>query len=420
MNKILHFFLTLICLIAFTNISAQNRNIIGLLNKYYYPGCGDNDPVFSVAAKLNAGYDYGTDWYYGGNTGWITPYYTSGTNGCGDILMFNVTNVSATQATYKWKSSDEDYCCAWYCDHNSNSCVSGEREDAFNFSNNPEGAKSNSCHNQNLAFADSTIFSAGTDNKLTKRNSLPLFNLAWIENYFWDGRVKELEDVFLFPITDHNEMNLDTTTLLNRLRSNKEYSTYFINAFGSSTINYPLFKMALAQYLRTLISYDTPIDSTYKIALNYMKEGHSQEEAIQYIFGFSKKTTQILSFCERCHSTITYGNNMLSNNGLDKIYEDIGRAEITHIDEDIGLFKVPSFRNLMFTAPYMHDGRFNTIEEVIEHYNSGIENCKNLDPILKDEKGNPIRLNLSENEKKEIISFIKLLSDNRFINNNKF
>ena len=278
----------------------------------------------------------------------------------------------------------------------------------------------NSCHNQNFAFADSTILSVGTSNKLTKRNSMPLFNLAWIDNFFWDGRVKSLEDVFLFPITDHNEMDLDTTTLMNRIKSDNEYSILLLKAFGVKTINYSLFKMALAQYIRTLVSYDTPIDSSYKIALKYMNEGHSQEEAVQYIFGLSKKTTQVLSFCEQCHSTITYGNNKFSNNGLDSIYTDIGRAEITNKDEDIGLFKVPSFRNLTFTAPYMHDGRFKTIEEVIEHYNTGIENCKNLDTKLKDEKGNPIRLNLSENEKKEIISFIKLLSDNRFINNNKF
>jgi hypothetical protein len=132
----------LVLLLVFSFDSFAQRNVIGLLNKYNYPGCGDNDPVFSVAAKLGSG-SYTSDLYfYGGNIGWITPYYTGGTNGCGSILIFNTCNTNETQTTYKWKSSDEDNAFSYYCDHNSNSCVATERTDAFTFTNNTEGALS--------------------------------------------------------------------------------------------------------------------------------------------------------------------------------------------------------------------------------------------------------------------------------------
>ncbi|MEN9447431.1 MAG: hypothetical protein RJA25_721, partial [Bacteroidota bacterium] len=115
-------------------IFSQNRNVIGLLNLYNYPGCGDNDPVFSVAAKLGSGSYNSDQYFYGGYTGWIVPYYTGGSDGCGSILMFNSCSTTETQATYQWKSSDED-AAIYFCNHNSNSCNSGVRTDVFTFTN---------------------------------------------------------------------------------------------------------------------------------------------------------------------------------------------------------------------------------------------------------------------------------------------
>lgn len=273
-----------------------------------------------------------------------------------------------------------------------------------------------SCHIQDCAFAEGKRFSSGIHDSILNRNSMPLFNLAWVEKYFWDGRADKLESAVMFPILAHNEMSCDTVMLIKNLNADKEYKNYLSVAFGVNEFTMDFVRKSLAQYLRSLTSYNTTIDNSYYDASTYMKQGHSQEEAVRHLFGLSQRTTQVLSLCEKCHSTITYGNNKMKNNGLSMEYTDKGLYNITKLSGDEGVFKVPSFRNVFFTAPYMHDGRFSSLEEVIEHYNSGIQPYKNLDPILKDSLGNPIRLNLTELEKNELITFFKLLSDTNFIN----
>jgi cytochrome c peroxidase len=195
-------------------------------------------------------------------------------------------------------------------------------------------------------------------------------------------------------------MSADTSQIIKRISSDRAYISMFYKAFDSEKVSMSKIRMALAQFLRSITSFDTRIDQSYKQASEYMNKGHSQAETVKYLFGFSDKTISVLSMCERCHSTITYGNIKMKNNGLDLQYQDIGLAKLTSKKEDIGVFKAPSFRNLKYTAPYMHDGRFKTLEEVIEHYNNGILPHENLDPILKDSLGNPIKLGLGELEKK--------------------
>lgn len=276
-----------------------------------------------------------------------------------------------------------------------------------------------SCHSQENAFSENKRFSTGIHDSILTRNSMPLFNLAWVDRYFWDGRARTIEEAVMFPILAHNEMNCDTLALLSELNTNVYYKQHIKNAFNTEVYTMDIIRKSLAQYLRTLTSFNTPIDNSYIKASEYMKLGHSQEEAVRYIFGLSKRTTEILTLCESCHSTITYGNNKMKNNGLDFVAKDNGLYNITYSNSDKGLFKVPSFRNIYYTAPYMHDGRFNTLEEVIEHYNSGIKPHENLDESLKDSLGNPIKLHLSDIEKKELITFFKLLSDTSFITTKK-
>lgn len=279
-----------------------------------------------------------------------------------------------------------------------------------------------SCHDQQHAFAESRKLSQGIGGQQVNRNSMPLFNLAWVDRYFWDGRAASLEEAVNFPITAHNEMNADTLQLVNRLGRSATFRRKFYEAFGSAEIRYVLVRKALAQYLRSLTSYQTPLDRMYPIVSELMAKGMDQPQIMQQQFGFSDRTIEVLQLCETCHSNITYGNNKMRNNGLDvSNTADIGYAIVSGKKEDEGLFKAPSFRNVLFSGPYMHDGRFATLEEVLEHYNSGIQPNPNLSPELKDANGDPLRLNLGEREKKELLYFLTtLMSDSSFITNKKY
>ncbi len=279
-----------------------------------------------------------------------------------------------------------------------------------------------SCHDQEKAFAESRTTSEGIDGQKVNRNSMPLFNLAWVDRFFWDGRAASLEEAVNFPITAHNEMDSDTNRLVQRLNRSARFRRQFYAAFGIEEVRYVHVRMALAQYLRSITSYASPLDRMYPIVSELMAQGLSQPQIMQREFGFSDKTIQTLQLCETCHSNITYGNNKMKNNGLDLSNAgDIGFAVVSGKKTDEGLFKAPSFRNVAFSGPYMHDGRFATLEEVLEHYNSGIQPNPNLSEELRDEAGNPVRLDLGEREKKEILFFLtRLMSDTSFITNKQY
>lgn len=276
------------------------------------------------------------------------------------------------------------------------------------------------CHNPANYFTDTKELSHGIGGRKAKRNAMPLFNMAWVDNFFWDGRVHTLEDVIRFPLTDTNEMGKQPDVLLQELTESAEYPALYQTAFGSREVTLQRTYRALAQYLRSITSFKAPLDSLYPIASALMKNEHiSQPETMRRLFGFSAKTIQTLDLCEKCHSNITYGNNVMRNNGLDQTNEtDKGMGGISGIKTEEGLFKAPSFRNLIFTGPYMHDGRFASLEEVLEHYNSGIKANPNLDPILKDGNGQPLRLNLSPKDKEEILYFLRTLMTDKQLSYN--
>lgn len=255
-----------------------------------------------------------------------------------------------------------------------------------------------SCHKQSFAFADAGLaLSVGIEGRLGPRNSPPIFNLAWHPNFMWDGGINHLEIMPLAPITNHLEMGDTLPNVINKLRQHPDYPKLFKNAFGKEQIDDQQLFWALAQFMANVVSADSKFDSFYlgKSSLN------SNESAGYLLFQ---------THCQSCHTAPLFSNFSFQNNGLDSIFNDAGRYGITLNDADKGKFKVPSLRNIELTGPFMHDGRFGTLEEVLEHYSEGIKQSSTLSAELT--IGG---LNLSQAEKNDIIAFLKTLTDYEFI-----
>ncbi|MCW3071832.1 MAG: hypothetical protein JWO44_1722 [Bacteroidetes bacterium] len=274
------------------------------------------------------------------------------------------------------------------------------------------------CHNQERAFSDSQHeFSTGVNKGITSRNAMPLFNLAWHPSFFYDGRAGTLEDQVSHPITAKNEMNMDWSLLLTRLNANKLYVTKFREVYGSGKIDSTMVKNVLAQFLRTLISHESKFDQV---------QAAKRKFSTQEFNGFRLMNNQTRGDCLHCHPTD--GNGLIttlkfSDNGLDEAYspedyKDKGRGGVTGNVKDNGKFMIPSLRNIALTAPYMHDGRFKTLEEVLDFYSSGVHTSVNVDSKMSFayQKG----VKLTETEKKEVIAFLKTLTDSVFISNKEF
>jgi len=269
-----------------------------------------------------------------------------------------------------------------------------------------------SCHTQKAAFSDAPKqFSKGINGVLQTRNTLPLFNLAWYTGFFWDGRAATIESQVFHPLSGMNEMRISWTLAINRLRKSGHYKQLFIDAFGSNEIDSLRIVNAIAQFERTLISANSKYDKALR------GEAFFTEDELE---GFGLVNDMTKGDCLHCHSSDADAlgtTGSFSNNGLDTniVSEkaDRGLAVFTNKKEDLGKFKIPSFRNLLFTAPYMHDGRFQTLEEVIDFYSEGIHNAANVDPRMSTVSRGGARL--TKEEKRQIISFLKTMSDSSFI-----
>ncbi|MCX6976843.1 MAG: c-type cytochrome [Verrucomicrobia bacterium] len=272
-----------------------------------------------------------------------------------------------------------------------------------------------SCHQREHGFSDSKRFSVGFLGGLTPRNSMGLANARWYQRraFFWDERAATLEDQVLQPIQNSVEMGMSLSELVNRLSGEPFYSTLFTNAFGSPTITSNLISRALAQFVRSIISTQTKYDVG---AVSNFTNFTAQENLGRQIF-----QTPTLGNCAACHGTDNFvPGNAINNNGLENPYIDKGVGALTLRPQDEGLFKVPSLRNIELTAPYMHDGRFATLEEVVDFYNAGVVNHPNLSPPLRNPNGTPRRLNLSADQKAALVAFLKTLTDNTLVNDEKF
>lgn len=256
-----------------------------------------------------------------------------------------------------------------------------------------------SCHFQELAFAEPTQVSTGVNGRLGFRNAQPLFNLAYKTLFFRDGGVKNLRLSSLNPISNHDEMNSDIVSVIQRLKSSGKYTNDFQRAY-QDTISALSILNALECFQRTLISGNSKYDQWKRgeTSLN------SAEELGRSLF-FSSRTN-----CAQCHGGFNFSFEEIRANGLFETYADSGRQRITTLPEDRGKFVVPSLRNISVTGPYMHNGSIETLGEVIDLYNSGGANFENKDSLIQ-------ALNLSENEKFALVEFLKSLKDDSFLNN---
>ena len=274
-----------------------------------------------------------------------------------------------------------------------------------------------SCHRQPDGFTDrKNAFSKGVLGQLGTRNSMPLFNLLLHNNgFFWDGRSVKLREQALVPIQDHLEMNDNLPNVVSKLNDVRPYRLMFDAAFGNKEITPERIGLALEQYMYSLVSGDSKFDRVQRGLDTFS----ISEKKGQILFNteFNPASGITGADCFHCHGDINFTNNEYLNNGLDSIFTDKGRALVTGRANDEGKFKVPSLRNVEVTGPYMHDGRFRTLEEVVEHYNSGIRFSSTLDPNM-----HTIRqgLQLTASEKRDLINFMKTLTDQTYLNNPKY
>lgn len=275
-----------------------------------------------------------------------------------------------------------------------------------------------SCHIQEHGFADPTALSTGFDGELTSRNSMGLANARFYKNgrFFWDERAESLEEQTLVPIQDLVEMGMTLPELEDKLSELDYYGTLFTNAFGDEAVTSDRIALALSQFIRSMVSYESKFDEglaqVNDIDDNFPNFTTSENRGKQL---FMSNQTR----CFDCHATNVFVGDDARNNGLDATITDPGVGGITGNNNELGEFKVPSLRNIALTSPYMHDGRFETLEEVIEHYNSGVQNNPNLDNKLT--QGNNVRrLNLSDDDKQALVDFLNTLTDDEFVNDEKY
>jgi cytochrome c peroxidase len=271
------------------------------------------------------------------------------------------------------------------------------------------------CHKQEKAFSDAPkVFSIGNKNVFTNRNTMPLFNLAWYSSFFWDGRASSIEEQVFHPVRDSNEMNLAWVDAEKRIRKSKFYRQKFKLAFGNQHIDSLLISKAIAQFLRTLISNQSKFDNVLA--------GRDLLTSDEYA-GLVLLNDMTKGDCLHCHTTDANAlgtTGVFSNNGLDNIqdanlYKDKGLGLHSGNVKDYGKFKTPSLRNIMLTAPYMHDGRFATIEEVLDFYSEGVQKSINIDSKMGLAHQGGVRL--TKAEKMQIIAFLHTLTDSAFIIN---
>lgn len=279
-----------------------------------------------------------------------------------------------------------------------------------------------SCHAPENAFSDPNQFSIGVNNQMGTRNSMALVNLGWQQFFFWDGRAITLEQQILEPVPNPIEMHLNWKDAIQRLKGNQEYRNRFFMAFGTADFDSTHVAKAIAQFLRTMISANSKYDVMYKYANSIpltpaetvIKNSVTAEEWA----GFDLFKSLNGADCFHCHNGALMQVQKFSNNGLDAVYSDLGRGAITNNAQDYGKFKVPTLRNIALSAPYMHDGRFATLDEVIEHYSTGIVNSGTIDPLIEFAAQGGVQL--TPTEKNYLKAFLLTLTDTSFVTNPDF
>jgi len=263
-----------------------------------------------------------------------------------------------------------------------------------------------SCHLSYTAFTHTDHeLSHGIENRIGTRNAPSLANLAWSKNFMWDGAVHHLDMQALAPISNHDEMDETIANVVFKLQQSSKYRELFYSAFNDSLITGEHTLKAISQFLLTLISANSKYDKVMR-----------KEPNISFTEREVKGYELFKANCASCHKEPLFTNNEFENNGLepDKFLNDGGRIKITKAVEDSLKFKVPSLRNVELSYPYMHDGRFKNLQMVLFHYTEDIYQSPTLSHQLK------TKILLNENDKINIIAFLKTLTDEEFLQNKKF
>ena len=299
-----------------------------------------------------------------------------------------------------------------------------------------------SCHKQALGFSDNVALSAGYQGMLTKRNSKSISNItgdsldfADINNnhnqlpLFWDGRVMVLQDLISHPVTNHVEMGIsDFSVLPPKLSALPYYSQLFVNAYGDGSITTDRVAECISMFLVSIQSRTTRFDDFMKYEnsngngnnFNFVATANpvlSQLETQGYNLFFS---TYNCGNCHHLNTSSAYTMENFNDIGLDKNYKDMGLGTISGNSFDNGKFKVPSLRNVALSAPYMHDGRYQTLGDVIDHYSHNIQPSPNLDFQLQDSLGHPKQMNIPDADKQALIAFLNTLTDYQLVTDPKF
>ncbi len=278
-----------------------------------------------------------------------------------------------------------------------------------------------SCHKQEFGFTDTAQFSIGAHGGRTHRHSMSLINTRYYHNgrFFWDERAETLEDQVIQPILDSIEMDMNIPLLLQRLRQSPYYPYLFTQAFGDQQINTDRIAKALAQFVRSIISYRSKYDKALASSSGSQKDFDSftsEENLGKKIF-----MNNLAVNCAGCHNTEVYISDAARNNGLQIDNKDPGIYTHTQNEADKGKFKSPTLKSVMLRSRFMHNGSLKGIGAVIDHYDHGILPNPNLDPHLQQLPSlTPVTMNLSSTEKKALIAFLETLTDYELAQDKKF
>jgi len=264
-----------------------------------------------------------------------------------------------------------------------------------------------SCHAAATGFSDPRRFSPGVRGQLGTRQSMALVNLAWKREFFWDGRARSLRDQVLMPIQDPTEMAETLESVVGKLSGMPEYPVLFENAFGTPRIDAERIALALEQFVLTLTHFRSRFDlSTQGKASLSDQERRGLE---LFMTENEPRMGQLGADCFHCHGGMLFTDHQFHDNGLDLAPTDPGRASVSGREADRGKFVTPTLRNIARTAPYMHDGRFQTLEQVVRHYSEGVQASPNLDPNLAKHPAGG--LHLSPDDQSALVAFLKTLSE---------
>ncbi len=267
-----------------------------------------------------------------------------------------------------------------------------------------------SCHMPQYSFSDPNPTSTGINGINGTRNAMVLQNLAWANEFFWDGRALSLEEQIIMPVLDSIEMDETWSHFFEEIKHDNNYRRMFYDAFFTFEPDSTHAAKAIAQFLRTMVSTNSKYDKVLRNEANFTPEENAGFDSFNSLSGGD---------CFHCHGGILATDNSFKNNGLDEFPIDTGRGTITGLVNDQFKFKVPTLRNIEFSAPYMHDGRFQTLDEVINFYSILVQhNSPNIDPLMEFSQSGGVQLD--PQERAELKAFLLTFSDSDFINNPDF